>query len=52
MGSSYRGLGVDTFVFWPAAEGKEESRLRLFPERGVPKVRAFLAEKAVKAKVA
>jgi len=52
MGSCYRGLGVDTFVFCPAAEGKEESRLRLFPERGVPKVRAFLAEKAVKAKVA
>ena len=52
MVSSYRGLGVDTFVFWPAAEGQEESQLRLFAERVVPEVRASLAEKAAKAKVA
>ena len=46
MVSSYKDLGVDTFVFWPAAEGQEESQLRLFAERIVPKVRASLREKA------
>ena len=46
MVSSYKDLGVDTFVFWPAAEGQEESQLRLFAERVVPKVRASLGEKA------
>jgi len=46
MVSSYKDLGVDTFVFWPAAEGQEESQLRLFAERVVPKVRASLREKA------
>ncbi len=40
--SSYRDLGVDTFVFWPIIEGQEESQLRLFAERVVPKVRAAL----------
>ena len=52
MVTSYRGLGVDTFVFWPAADGQEESQLHLFAERVVPEVRASLAEKAAKAKVA
>ncbi len=46
MVSSYKDLGVDTFVFWPAAEGQEESQLRLFAERVVPKVHASLREKA------
>jgi alkanesulfonate monooxygenase SsuD/methylene tetrahydromethanopterin reductase-like flavin-dependent oxidoreductase (luciferase family) len=42
--SSYNGLGLDTFVFWPD-EGQEESQLRLFAERVVPKVRDLLAGK-------
>lgn len=50
MLSSYRDLGVDTFVFWPP-EGQEESQLSLFAERVVPKVRASLAEKAIKTEV-
>ena len=49
--SSYRDLGVDTFVFWPAAQGQEESQLRLFAERVVPKVRASIREKPTKSKV-
>jgi alkanesulfonate monooxygenase SsuD/methylene tetrahydromethanopterin reductase-like flavin-dependent oxidoreductase (luciferase family) len=40
--SSYRDLGIDTFVFWPN-EGQKESQLRLFAERVVPKVWASLA---------
>ncbi len=43
--SSYSDLGVDTFVFWPSAQGQEENQLRLFAERVVPKVQASLAEK-------
>jgi alkanesulfonate monooxygenase SsuD/methylene tetrahydromethanopterin reductase-like flavin-dependent oxidoreductase (luciferase family) len=49
--SSYRDLGVDTFVFWPTAEGQEKDQLRLFAERVVPKVRASLAEKTISAEV-
>jgi alkanesulfonate monooxygenase SsuD/methylene tetrahydromethanopterin reductase-like flavin-dependent oxidoreductase (luciferase family) len=44
--SSYTDLGIDTFVFWPSGEGLEESQLRLFAERVVPKARASIAEKA------
>lgn len=43
--SSYRDLGVDTFVFWPSGDGQEEDQVHLFAERVVPKVRASLAEK-------
>jgi alkanesulfonate monooxygenase SsuD/methylene tetrahydromethanopterin reductase-like flavin-dependent oxidoreductase (luciferase family) len=43
--SSYSDLGVDTFVFWPSAQGQEENQLRLFAERVVPKVQASLAER-------
>jgi alkanesulfonate monooxygenase SsuD/methylene tetrahydromethanopterin reductase-like flavin-dependent oxidoreductase (luciferase family) len=43
--SSYSDLGVDTFVFWPSAQGQEENQLRLFAERVVPKVQASLADK-------
>jgi alkanesulfonate monooxygenase SsuD/methylene tetrahydromethanopterin reductase-like flavin-dependent oxidoreductase (luciferase family) len=50
MVSSYRNLGVDRFVFWPS-EGEEESQLRLFAERVVPKVRASLAEKTINTQV-
>jgi alkanesulfonate monooxygenase SsuD/methylene tetrahydromethanopterin reductase-like flavin-dependent oxidoreductase (luciferase family) len=45
MVSSYRNLGTDTFVFWPAGEGQEESQVRLFADRVVPKARASMAEK-------
>jgi len=49
--SSYKELGIDTFVFWPSVPGQEESQLRLFGERVVPKVRASLAQKAVTTRV-
>jgi alkanesulfonate monooxygenase SsuD/methylene tetrahydromethanopterin reductase-like flavin-dependent oxidoreductase (luciferase family) len=45
MVSSYIDLGIDTFVFWPAGEGQEESQVRLFADRVVPKARASMAEK-------
>lgn len=48
--SSYRELGIDTFVFWPS-QGQEQSQLRLFGERVVPEVRASLREEEVKTKV-
>jgi hypothetical protein len=44
--SSYRGLDVDMFVFWPSSDGQEESQVRLFAQRVVPKVRASLADKS------
>ncbi len=50
MISSYRDLGIDTFVFWPS-EGDEEGQLRLFAERVVPKVRTALIEKTIQAQV-
>src|SRR2546428_5430408 len=37
--SCYNGLEQDTFIFWPAAEGQEESQVRLFAEQVVPKVK-------------
>ena len=42
--SSYRDLEQDTFIFWPAAEGQEESQVRLFAEQVVPKVRSSIEE--------
>ncbi len=45
IASSYRDLGLDTFVFWPG-EGQEESQLRLFAERVVPKVLDLLGGKS------
>jgi hypothetical protein len=44
--SSYRGLDVDTFVFWPSGDGQEEAQVRLFAERVVPNARACLADKS------
>jgi alkanesulfonate monooxygenase SsuD/methylene tetrahydromethanopterin reductase-like flavin-dependent oxidoreductase (luciferase family) len=44
--STYTDLGVDTFVFWPSGDGQEESQVRLFAERVVPKVHASFADKA------
>ncbi|MFI5420069.1 MAG: LLM class flavin-dependent oxidoreductase [Nitrososphaerales archaeon] len=38
VNSLYHELGVNTFVFWPTAQGQEENQLRLFAERVVPKV--------------
>src|SRR2546425_513877 len=43
--SSYKDLGVDTFVFWPSVKGQEENQLHLFAERVIPKVRASLKER-------
>src|SRR6266566_3276755 len=40
--SCYNGLEQDTFIFWPAAEGQEESQVRLFAEQVVPKVQSLL----------
>jgi alkanesulfonate monooxygenase SsuD/methylene tetrahydromethanopterin reductase-like flavin-dependent oxidoreductase (luciferase family) len=40
--SSYKDLGFDTFIFWPAAEGDEENQTRIFAQQVVPKVRESL----------
>ena len=40
--SCYNGLEQDTFIFWPAAEGQEESQVRLFAEQVVPKAQSLL----------
>lgn len=40
--SSYQNLEQDTFIFWPAAEGQEESQVRLFAEQVVPRVRSSI----------
>src|SRR5213594_414671 len=40
--SSYRDLGLDTFIFWPSIEGEEESQVRTFAEQVVPKVKESL----------
>lgn len=40
--SSFRDLGMDTFVFWPMAEGDEENQTRIFAQQVVPKVRESL----------
>lgn len=37
--SSYKELGLDTFIFWPSVEGEEESQVRIFAEQVVPKVK-------------
>jgi hypothetical protein len=50
MVSSYRDLGVDTFVFWQP-EGQEENQLHLFAGRIVPKVRVSLTQKTIKTQV-
>ena len=42
--SSYRDLGLDTFIFWPSVEGDEESQVRIFAEQVVPRVRASLKQ--------
>jgi hypothetical protein len=43
--SSYTDLGIDTFIIWPSGDGQEESQLRLFADRIVPKARAAIEEK-------
>ncbi len=40
--SSYRDLEQDTFIFWPSAEGDEESQVRIFAEQVVPRVQSAL----------
>src|SRR6266571_1670628 len=33
LATSYKNLELDTFIFWPASEGEEESQLRIFAEQ-------------------
>ena len=40
--SSYKELGLDTFIFWPSVEGEEESQVQIFAEQVVPSVRESL----------
>ena len=40
--SSYKDLGLDTFIFWPSVEGDEEAQVRIFAEQVVPKVKESL----------
>ena len=40
--SSYKDLGLDTFIFWPAAEEEAESQTRMFAEQVVPRVKDSL----------
>ena len=42
--SSYKELGLDTFIFWPSVEGDEENQVRTFAQQIVPKVRVSLKE--------
>jgi alkanesulfonate monooxygenase SsuD/methylene tetrahydromethanopterin reductase-like flavin-dependent oxidoreductase (luciferase family) len=42
--SSYKELGLDTFIFWPSVEGDEENQVRIFAQQIVPKLRASLNE--------
>ncbi|HZY46743.1 MAG TPA: LLM class flavin-dependent oxidoreductase, partial [Candidatus Bathyarchaeia archaeon] len=42
--SSYKDLGLDTFIFWPSDEGEEEGQVRLFAEQVVPRVKEALKE--------
>src|SRR5207245_6212408 len=40
--SSYRDLGLDTFIFWPSAEGEEEGRCRIFGDPVVRRAKASI----------
>jgi alkanesulfonate monooxygenase SsuD/methylene tetrahydromethanopterin reductase-like flavin-dependent oxidoreductase (luciferase family) len=40
--SSYKDLGVDTFIFWPTLQGQENEQTRIFAEQVVPKARSQL----------
>lgn len=42
--SSYKDLGLDTFIFWPSVEGEEENQVRIFAQQIVPKLRVSLKE--------
>src|SRR5690348_7053046 len=42
--SSYKELGLDTFIFWPSVEGDEENQVRIFAQQIVPKLRTSLNE--------
>src|SRR6266705_2552544 len=42
--SSYKELGLDTFIFWPSVEGDEENQIRTFAQQIVPKLRVSLKE--------
>ncbi|SRR5579864_25486 len=40
--SSYKELGIDTFIFWPSIEGQEDEQVRIFAGQVVPKARSLL----------
>jgi len=40
--SSYKDLGVDTFIFWPSIQGQENEQVRVFAEQVVAKARSLL----------
>ena len=42
--SSYKDLGLDTFIFWPSIEGEEEGQVRIFAEKVVPKAKESIRE--------
>ena len=42
--SSYKDLGLDTFIFWPSTEGEEESQVRIFAEQVVPKAKESIRQ--------
>ena len=42
--SSYKDLGLDTFIFWPSTEGEEEGQVRIFAEQVVPKAKESIRE--------
>ena len=42
--SSYKELGLDTFIFWPSVEGDEENQVRIFAQQIIPKLRVSLKE--------
>jgi len=44
IASSYRDLGVDTFIFWPSIQGHENEQVRVFAEQVVPKARSLLTQ--------
>jgi len=35
---------LDTFIFWPSAEGEEEGQVRIFAEQVVPKAKESIRE--------
>jgi hypothetical protein len=38
----YNDLRIDSFIFWPAEEGKEVDQVSLFADKVVPRVKESL----------